>query len=234
MYNASARFYDLIYSKIKDYEREAADLLEVIRSRGDYEGKSLLDVACGTGEHLRYLKDHFRVEGLDLSPELLRIAGAKNPGVPVHLGNMLDFELGRSFEVITCLFSSIGYMTSVDELNAAVATMGRHLNRGGLLLVEPWFTPETWKEGHISLAVAEGEGLKVARMSTSRTEGKVSAFDFHFLVGTPEGTSHLVETHRMGLFTQEEMVASFEANRLRCSYDPEGPFGRGLYIGIRR
>lgn len=233
MYGASARYYDAIYSRLKDYRKEVADLMEVIRAHGGARGGRLLDVACGTGEHLRYFREHFAVEGLDLSPELVEIARTKNPGVPVHVGDMRDFSLGRAFDVVTCLFSSIGYMTSTGDLHAAVDTMSRHVSPGGLLIVEPWFRPDQWNVGHIALSVVDEEELKIVRMSTSKMEGAVSTFDLHFLIGEPQGTSHFVESHRMGLFTRDEMQDSFSGSQMRCEYDPQGPFGRGLYIGIR-
>ena len=59
-------------------------------------------------------------------------------------GNMLDFDLGRQFDVVTCLFSSIGYVKTVPNMKRAVANMSRHLKPGGVLVLEPWFTPEDW------------------------------------------------------------------------------------------
>jgi len=58
---------------------------------------------------LEYLRNHYEVEGLDISQELLTIAGQRNPGVPLHLGDMTNFDLGRAFDVVTCLFSAIAY-----------------------------------------------------------------------------------------------------------------------------
>jgi ubiquinone/menaquinone biosynthesis C-methylase UbiE len=72
MFRKSQRFYDAIYAW-KDYPAEVDRLLSIIRERVPEAG-SLLDVACGTGKHLELLRDHYRVEGVDLDPEMIALA----------------------------------------------------------------------------------------------------------------------------------------------------------------
>ncbi len=228
----SIRYYDRIYaSQQKAFRQEVDYLLQVIHSQGGAASQRLLDVACGTGEHLKYLKQHFPAEGLDIVPEFVQAAQEKHPELSFHVGDMRHFRLERKYGIITCLFSSIGYMTALEELHTAVQTMKTHLEQGGILLIEPWFTPDTWKSGTISLVVINEEKLKIVRMSTSQTEGTVSRFDLHYLIGTPEKTEHEVEVHRLGLFTVEQMKEAFRQAQLKVTYDEQGPTGRGLYIG---
>ena len=230
MYDVSINYYDKIYLQIKDYKQEVEYLLNTVKSYGDFSNKELLDVACGTGEHLRYLKNHFHAEGLDVSAEFARMAKEKNPELLIHVDDMRTFSIEKEFDVITCLFSSIGYMISIRDLVSAIGNMKRHLKRGGLMLIEPWFTPDNWKVGHIALTAVDEEDLKIVRMSTSKKIKNMSTFDLHYLIGTSEDTIHFVETHQMGLFTEDEMNNSFTVNQLHFKYDPKGPFGRGLYI----
>jgi hypothetical protein len=70
-------------------------------------------------------------------------------------------------------------------------------------------------------------------MNTSFRDGRVSYFDFHYLIGTPEGTEYFTERHELGLFEVEEMKDAFEAADLEVIHDEEGIAGRGLYIGKR-
>jgi len=230
MFSKTAAYYDKIYSS-KDYRAEAELLISFIRQRSGSAGNRLLDVACGTGHHIQYLKEQFTVEGLDLNQELLEIARQRNPGIRFHLGDMVDFELESRYDVVTCLFSSIGYIKTVGNLKRAIHCMARHLLPGGLLIVEPWFTPKDWHPGTVHALFIDEPELKIARVNTSFVDKKLSYFDLHYLVGTPAGTEYFVERHELGLFEQEEMETSFRSAGLEVEYDPKGLTGRGLYIG---
>jgi ubiquinone/menaquinone biosynthesis C-methylase UbiE len=138
MFSLSAHIYDLIYlSRGKDYEADAQSVHELVQANLKSGGKTLLDVACGTGIHLSYLKNYFDCEGLDLDPKMLEAAQKKMPDMKFHQGDMMTFDLGRQFDVVTCLFSSIGYVKTMANMKKAVATMSRHLKPGGVLIIEP-------------------------------------------------------------------------------------------------
>ena len=143
----SAPFYDMLYEGTKDFRAEANRLRGFFNARNVAPGNPLLDVACGTGQHLAYLQMDYQVEGLDADPGMLALAAKRIPNVPLHQADMRDFDLGRQFQIMTCLFSAIGYMTSVRDLRRAIRTMARHLRADGVLIVEPWFTPERWHDG---------------------------------------------------------------------------------------
>jgi SAM-dependent methyltransferase len=228
----TAHYYDRIYS-FKDYAGEVSELLSIIDRDLHTGGRRLLDVACGTGLHLQYLKAHFEAEGLDVSPELLEIARERNPELTFHCDDMRSFSLDARYDVITCLFSSIGYMTTLSDLRRAIARMADHLVPGGILFVEPWFTPDMWKPNSVHALFIDEPELKIARINTSLTEGCLSIFDLHHLIGTPEGTEHIVEHHGLGLYTVDEMTEAFEAALLEVRFDPKGLTGRGLHVARR-
>lgn len=230
MYCKTERYYDKIYS-FKDYQAEAHYLTAVIRQHLRSGGNRLLDVACGTGRHIEHLKRVFSVEGLDINAELLELARQQNPDVLFHQADMIHFELAGRFDVVTCLFSSIGYVRTLENLRQAIGCMARHIVPGGLVVVEPWFTPDTWQPATVHAVFINEPQLKIARVNTSFVQGRLSYFDLHYLIGTPEGTEHFVERHELGLFDRDEMTAAFEAAGFETSYDPEGLMGRGLYIG---
>lgn len=230
MFRHSARYYDAIYS-FKDYAGESARVSAEIELRRP-GAASLLDVACGTGAHLVHFARRYQVEGLDISAEQLEVARTRLDGVPLHHADMTSFELGRSFDAVVCLFSSIGYVATVERLDAAVARMAAHLSPGGVLVVEPWLAPEDYIEGHISSLFVDEPEVKVARIALSHLEGRLSVFEMEHLIGTPEGVEHFVERHELAMFTQAEYRAAFERTGLSVERDPEGLIGRGLYIGV--
>jgi hypothetical protein len=143
---------------------------------------------------------------------------------------MIAFNLGRKFDLITCLFSSIGYVKTLENLSKAITSMADHLIPGGLLLVEPWFTPDQWTPDTVHALFIDEPTLKIARVNTSYAEGRLSYFDLHYLIGTPQKTEHFVESHELGLFERGEMEAAFSDAGLQVAFHEEGLIGRGLYI----
>jgi ubiquinone/menaquinone biosynthesis C-methylase UbiE len=235
MFSKSARLYDTIYLNMgKDYAAEARIIHALIQEHKQTSGNLLLDVACGTGLHIGPLRDHYQVEGMDLDENMLEMARQKHPDIPLHHGDMLDFDLGQPFDAITCLFSSIGYVKTIPRLNQAIGNMARHLKPGGILLVEPWFTPENWNTGSVHASFVDQPDLKIVRMNISKRKGRLSFFTLHYLVGTPEGIKHFTELHELGLFTVDEYLSAFRAAGLEVYHYPEGLTGRGLYTGLRR
>jgi len=110
VFENTAQVYDLIYEfNGKDYRTESEVIEQLIRLRAP-GAKTLLDVACGTGGHLVHLRQPFDVAGLDLDEGMLDIARRRLPGVELVNGDMRSFDLGRKFDAVVCLFSSIGYL----------------------------------------------------------------------------------------------------------------------------
>jgi len=66
LYGELAKYYDLIYS-FKNYKKEAVRIEALVSKYKESEGNELLDVACGTGHHLKHSKDAFSCTGVDIS-----------------------------------------------------------------------------------------------------------------------------------------------------------------------
>lgn len=231
MFSEAPELYDLIYQSFKDYRAEADNVARLLRRLAP-SARTVLDVACGTGEHVRHLHEEhgYIVGGLDLEPAFVELARAKVPASRFWEGDMASFDLETRFDAILCLFSSIGYLCDLERVTQALRCFRQHLQPHGLVLVEPWFTPESWSEGRVFVHAAESDGAHVLRMSHSTVVGRVSNLDFHYLIGTESGIEHKIERHALALFTKEEMCECFErAGYQELEYDPEGLTGRGMY-----
>jgi SAM-dependent methyltransferase len=230
MFDRSSRFYDAIYHW-KDYAAEAQKVHEIIQLHNP-GARTLLDVACGTGLHLEQLVRNYAVEGLDVNTDLLAIARERLPGTPFVEANMETMDLVRKFDAITCLFSSIAYVRTVARLNRTVEVLARHLRPGGVAIVEPWFYPEGFVDGHIGAIFVDRDEMKIARINDSRVRDGISLLTLHYLVGAPEGISYFTEEHALGLFTHEQYLDAFRGAGLGVTHDEEGLMGRGLYVGL--
>lgn len=229
MYTQSAQWYDAIYS-FKDYKAETDHILALLREKRP-NAKTLLDVACGSAEHDKYLAQHYQVDGIDLQPEFIHIAAGKNPAGRYTVADMSAFDLGRSYEIILCLFSSIGYLRTLERVGRALQCFKHHLAPGGLLLVEPWFTPTSWNPTHpATMLTAEGEGWCICRMTEGGQQGRLSYTDCHYLLGQHGKVQYFSERHELGLFTVAEMTAAFRQAGFAVTYDEQGLIGRGLYL----
>lgn len=231
-FTASADVYDIIYGDLP-YGEQADRIANLVRDHAR-AAATLLEVGCGTGAFLHELRRHFAVEGLDVSAAMLDQARRRAPDLALHLGDMRTFDLGRKFDAIACLFSSIGYMATRSDLVAALSNFVRHLAPGGVIVIDPWFTPNAWIPGHVGTTMAQRDGVVVARLSYGAVEGAVSLMDMHHLVGQPGvGVTYFVERHRMGLFTDDEFMNVFaeiglEGQRL----DDLAFMGRSRYVAV--
>jgi ubiquinone/menaquinone biosynthesis C-methylase UbiE len=112
LHSELAKYYDKVYS-FKDYLDEAVRVQNLIMKYLESGGNTLLDVACGTGLHLKHLKDDFSCTGVDVSKAMLRIARKNAKGVIFKEADMKTLKLGKQFDAITCLLSSIGYVKNL-------------------------------------------------------------------------------------------------------------------------
>lgn len=231
--DALADVYDAFYhARGKDYAAEAADVLALARARRP-DVDSLLDIACGTGSHLR----HFallcpRVEGLELAPDMLDVARRRLPGVPLHEGDMRAFRLPRRFALVTCMFSSIGHLRTDADLTATLERFAAHLRPGGVIVVEPWWFPDTFLSGYVAAEVVKTDGRSISRTSHSVRDNDISRIEVHYVVADADGVRHFVDRHEITLFTRAQYEAAFTSAGCRVEYLGGGPSGRGLFVGV--
>src|SRR5262245_57819590 len=88
---SSSPQYDHIGSLYDDYARTATIRLTerntMLRMLGELDGQHVLDLACGFGYYTRLLKElgATQVIGVDISPEMIRLARAQEQMAPLGL-----------------------------------------------------------------------------------------------------------------------------------------------------
>lgn len=208
----------------KDYKRESTRLKENIDRLKQSGGNHLLDVACGTGSHLVYLEDSFRITGLDKSDQQLVAARNKLPTIEFLKGDMRDFQLGCSYDVITCLFRSIGYMARLADLRQAIKNMADHLRPGGLLLLEPFFFKEAYPapNGAVHSVFVDKPKLKISLIHPSKLEADKVIWEMHCVVGRAgHKIEYFVEHHEFGLYSATEYRQAIEDAGLKATTNLE-------------
>ena len=235
LYTSLAKYYDKIYSW-KDYKKEAQKLKQIIHAYGRSSGNLLLDAACGTGEHVKYLRDEFQCVGIDSSDAMVAVAKSKKLGGAKFLtAGLTDFDLNLRFDVITCLFSAIGYLRTTREIRRAIHNFSRHLKPGGLLIVEPWIRKSEWKDEAIDLRTYQDRIIKIARINYSTRSGDFSTHDDRYLISEKgKGTSYVRDYHELKLFDPDEMTNVMRNEGIHAIFtDKESLAGRGLVIGLK-
>ena len=234
LYKELAKYYDLIYHW-KNYKKEDSKIKKLISRYKKSEGKNLLDIACGTGHHLKFFKDSFSCTGIDINNEMLRVAKKNVNKVVFKQANMINFNLNKKFDVILCIFSSIGYVKTYSNLRITIKNFARHLKKGGIVIIEPWFGKPEFKAGMPWMTTYDSKYIKIARLNVSKVKNNTSILDMHYLVAEKnKDVRHFVDRHELGLFDIKKTLkimkeAGFEAKFLRNGLMKD----RGIYIGIK-
>lgn len=235
LYKDLAKYYDLLYHW-KDYEKESNELIRIIRKNKKSNGKKLLEVACGTGRHISYLKYYYNCVGTDINKGILDIAKKKNPDVGFIKSDMVEMKLEQSFDIIISLFGSVGYVRTYTNLKRTIKNFSDHLVKGGIMIIEPWLSPDSFKSGTPHMTIYEDKDLKIARLNVSKKKGNISILDMHYLIAEKgNSVKHLSDHHELGLFSKERTIEILKKNKISVRYLKKGFMeDRGLFVGIKK
>ena len=236
MYGKSAQIYDLLYvgAGIKDYQAEAVALHRIIQDACP-TAQSLLDVACGTGAHIAELRQWYKAEGVDASIAMLDVARHRLPSVALHVADMRTLDLGRPFDAVLCLFSSIGYVTDPSEMRSTVARLATHVALGGVLILDGWIRPDHWNDSYRpEPEIARDDEVTVVRLAFSRRIESITELEMHHLVQTEAGIDYFSESHRLALTRTEDYVSAVEKAGLSARVIEDYMPGRDRIVGMRK
>jgi SAM-dependent methyltransferase len=232
--------YEALYTG-KSYQHEIG-MVDVVLDRklgpaGPAKKKPprrVLEVGCGPGLRLAVLNQwqgKYEPEGLDRDMSILSLARRRVGELPLHCADVRELNLDSRYDSILALFGVIGYMPDVEQMVIALRRMREHLVPHGVLLLEPWLTPETATNHYLRADSAERPGMEVHRMNFTRVVDNKSILSIHYLIGDEFGVRHVQEIRQLTLFTEAEYRgALLEAGFGDVMLESYGPQGRGLYV----
>jgi len=139
-----------------EYADYCSHVVRLVGAHARIPVRSLLNIGCGGGKNVFHLKNHFDVTGLDLSPRMLELAKKLNPDCEFLQGDMRAFSLNRTFDAVL-VDDAVSYMASEADLRAAFCAAWRHLNPGGVMVVGPDDTKETFVQNRTVATPAVGK-----------------------------------------------------------------------------
>ncbi|UCC39721.1 MAG: class I SAM-dependent methyltransferase [Candidatus Aminicenantes bacterium] len=111
-------------------------LFKVVREKRP-EAETWLDVCCGTGSLLEYVcKRGFSGVGVDNSRHQIKIAKSNVSEAKFYTQDIRSLSLSQKFDVITCTYDSLNYLTVKRDLERAFCKISSHLNPDGIFIFD--------------------------------------------------------------------------------------------------
>jgi trans-aconitate methyltransferase len=163
------------------------------------ENSTILEIGCGPGNITKYLlkkRPDFRIEGIDVSPNMIALAKANNPAASFNVMDCRQIDsLQSKFDGIVCGFC-FPYLSESDSAKL-VKDCGSLLNDNGVLYI----------------SFVEGDYSKSGFQTAS--SGHRTYFYFHTLASlTKELESNKLETNKVFKKSYEKGVATDEIHTI--------------------
>lgn len=213
-----SKYYNLFY-KDKEYARECAFVLELLRQAGN-RPESLLDLGCGTGRHAAYMACRgIRVSGIDLSDDMLAMAcdlvahdtRKASGSVRFQRGDARTVRLPQTFDAVTALFHVMSYQTKDEDALSVLRTAREHIAHGRHFFFDFWHTPgvravpPAYRERTL-----EDDITHITRAATPKHRDQEHIVEVHYNITVTDkrsgAVSHLSECHTMRYWDIEELT----------------------------
>ena len=143
LYGEFADWYYLL-THPDDYEEEAGIFHSTFEEHTRIPIRTMLELGSGGGANALYLSDHYEMTLTDLSARMLAQSTTINPDCRHIVGDMRTLRLGETFDAVF-LHDAVAYMTTEDDLGAAISTAAAHLKPGAMTLIVPDDIAETYR-----------------------------------------------------------------------------------------
>jgi SAM-dependent methyltransferase len=238
LYGELAPWWPLV-STPEDYAEEALIFAVTLDSLSRRPIREMLELGCGGGNNASFLKHRYAMTLTDLSPGMLEVSRALNPECPHVEGDMRAIRLETDFDAVL-IHDAIMYMTTEEDLAAAIGTARAHLRPGGVALFVPDHTvesyrPRTTSGGH------DGDGRAVRYLEwwhPSEAGTTTTRTTFVFALRDGDAPVEIVhDEHVTGLFPRSTWLRLIEDADMesRALPDPHGELEQGereLFAGI--
>lgn len=203
-YGELATWWPLI-SPAEEYIEEAAFAAALLTSAA-VPVREVLELGSGGGHNAVHLKSRFDLTLVDLSAAMLEMSRRLNPECEHHQGDMRTVRLGREFDAVF-VHDAIDYMTTEADLRQAIETAFAHCRPGGITVLVPDHTRESFEPAsdHGGTDGPDGRGVRFLDWAwdPDPTDTWIQT-EYAFLLRDPGGSVRVVhETHRTGLFGRE-------------------------------
>jgi len=228
-----------LLSPVAGYEAQAAYIATLLHSAA-LPVTDLLELGSGGGHVAAHLKRHFRMTLVDLSPQMLRVSRRLNPRCRHAHADMRSVRLGTTFDAVL-VHDAIAYMTTVDDLAAALATAHAHCRPGGMAVFVPDHVTETFAPGsdHGGSDGDDGRGARYLAWTWDPDPADTWVLtQYALLLRRPGGDVEVhQDLHRTGLFSRGLWLAllaeaGFEASAVEEDTDDDRP-PRTVFVGHR-
>lgn len=214
-YRKYASVYDVLYSD-KPYKAEAQFIDDCFHRFGNHKINKILELACGTGSHVLELeRNGYEIIATDYSEEMIKRAKQKANAVKskidFRIQDMRSINLPKqSFDAIICLFDSIGYITTNEDLNKTFAGISDYLIMNGLFIFEFWHAAAMLKHyDPIRIRYQKTDCGNVLRISETKLDYLNQIATVHYtiyeLLNNGTFVSHK-ETHKSRFFLIQEIA----------------------------
>ena len=138
-YTRFAAAYDEMMENV-DYVRWA-DYIDRLFALYNYRPKRVLNIACGTGSiDVLLARRGYEMSGIDLALEMLTWAKekAKRQGINLTLWqqDMKQLTVAKPYDAALCLYDSINYMKTEEELETAFKKVSEALIPNGMFIFD--------------------------------------------------------------------------------------------------